>query len=170
MLFRSLLQLLFRLSYPSNLGVGVHDRRDGVVVDVSVTGLDVLHGSDALFFGLVGEHGSKGDIADTLDSGDGSVELVINHDSAPVVDFQSNVFETKTLGVWSATNGDEDNIRLQGLLLAIFGGLGLDKDLAVSFVSSSDLGVELEFDALLGEGLLERLATKSISVVTDKES
>jgi hypothetical protein len=71
-----------------------------------------------------------------LTARDGSVELVVDHDSAPVVDFQSDVLQTKTLGVWSATNGDEDDVRVQGLLLAIFGSLSLDEHLAVGFVGA----------------------------------
>ena len=39
-------EILFCLAHPGNLGVGVDDGRYGVVVDMSVTVLDVLHGSD----------------------------------------------------------------------------------------------------------------------------
>ena len=162
-----LLQILFRLSDPSDLRVGVHDRWDGIVVDMPVTRLEILHSGDTLFFGLVGKHGSKGDIADTLNSRDRGVELVINHDSAPVVDLNSNVLETETLDVWSATDGDKDDISLQGLFLAVLGGFGLDEYLALGLVSTGNLGIKLEFDALLRESPLERLAIKPVSTVTE---
>ena len=161
------LQFLLRLSDPRNLRMRIYDRRDGVVVDVSVTRFEVLHSGDALFFRLVGEHGSKSYIADTLDSGDRSVELVVDHDSAPVVDFDSNVLQAKALDVWPATDGDKDDISLQRLLLAVLGSLCLDEYLAVGLVSTGHLRIELELDALLGEGLLERLATTPISIVSE---
>jgi hypothetical protein len=87
--------------------------------------------------------------------------LVVDHDSAPVVNFDSDVLKTETLGVWPTTDGDEDDVGLQSLLLAVLSGLGLDVYLAISLVGTGDLGVELELDTLLSEGLLERLAVNS---------
>ena len=161
-----LLQILFRLSNPSDLRVSVHDRWDGVVVDVSVTRLDVLDRSDTLFLSFVSEHGPKSDIADTLDARDRCVELVVDHDSTPVVNIYSDVFETETLDVWPATDRDENDVGIQGFLLSVLGSLRLDEHFAVNLLGADDLSIELELDALLGQSLLERLAIKKLSTTS----
>jgi len=66
-LYTSSLEILLGLSYPSNLGVGVDDGRNAILVDVAVTRLEVLDGSDTFLLSLVRQHGSKGHVTDTLD-------------------------------------------------------------------------------------------------------
>ena len=164
-----LFQILLSLSHPSDLRVGVHNRWNGVVVDVPMAGLDVLDSSNALFFGLVGKHGPKCDVADTLDSGDRSVELVVDHDPASVVNLESDVLKAETLGVRPAADRDEDDVGLQSILLATFGSLDFDVYLAICLAGAGDLGVELELDTLLREGFLECLAVKSVSIILENE-
>lgn len=107
------LQILLRLTNPRDLRVRVDNRRDGVVVDVSVAGLDVFDGCDALFFCLVCEHGPEGDVADAFDVLLRRGELVVNDDTASVVEVDTCGFEIEAVGVWPSANGNEDNIGFQ---------------------------------------------------------
>lgn len=108
------------------------------------------------FLGLVSKHRSEGYVTNALHALDRGVVLVINDYTAPVVDLHANLVQTKTFGVWPTTDGDEHNIGFEGLLLAALRSLGFDSDGAVVLlVCGEDLGVQLEFDALLGEDFLE---------------
>lgn len=108
-----LLDLLLRLAAPGDLGVGVDNGGDDVVVDVAVTAVHVLNSSDTLLLGLVGQHGTVGDITNAANVGDGGAELRVDGDATALVDLDANVLETETLSVGLATNGDEDNIGIQ---------------------------------------------------------
>lgn len=99
-------ELFFILTDPCDFGVGVDDRGDGIVVDVSVTCLDVFNSGDTclsvtsndtlltsrrtLLLGLVGEHGTKSDISNSSDTFGRSVELVVNDDSSTLVHLDSD--------------------------------------------------------------------------------
>lgn len=56
------------------------------------------------------QHGAKSDITNALDALGGSVELVVNDDSAALVELDANLVEVETLGDWSTTNSNEDDI------------------------------------------------------------
>ena len=107
------LELLLRLADPGDLGVRVHDGRDRVVVDVPVALGDVLDRGDALLLGLVREHGPEGDVADALDALHARVELVVDHDAALVVELHAGGLEVQALGVWPATDGNKNDVRLE---------------------------------------------------------
>lgn len=62
------------------------------------------------FLSLVCQHGTESDVTDALDVFLAGGELIINDDAALVVDFNSGSFEIETLGVWSATNSDKNDI------------------------------------------------------------
>lgn len=108
-----LLDLLLRLAAPGDLGVGVDDGGDDVVVDVTVTTVHVLDSGDTLLLGLVGQHGTVGDITDAANVGDRGAELRVDGDATALIDLDANVLETETLGVGLATNGDKDDISIQ---------------------------------------------------------
>lgn len=107
------LQVLLGLSHPGNFGVGVDDRRDAVVVDVTVTRFDVFNSGDTFLLSLVCKHGTKGHVTDTLDVLDRSIELRINDNPALVVLLNTNSLKVKTFGVWTTANGDQNNIRFE---------------------------------------------------------
>lgn len=88
-----LLELSLVLTDPGDLGVGVHDRGDGVVVDVSVTLGDVLDGSDGLLLGLVGKHGTESAVTDDANVGDLGAVFLVNNKTATVVSLETNVLE-----------------------------------------------------------------------------
>ena len=104
------LQLFLILAHPRNLGVRVHNRGDGIVVDVPVAVLDHFHRGDTLLLGLVRQHGTERDVADTLDALGGSVELIVDDDSAALVGFDADLFEAEALGDGTTANGDEDDV------------------------------------------------------------
>ena len=91
----------------------VHDRGDGVVVDVAVALFDKLDGRHAFFLRLVREHGAEGAVADDADVREFGAILFVDYESAFVVDFEADVFETKTGGVRAAPDGDEHNVRVE---------------------------------------------------------
>jgi len=116
-----LLQVLLRLPDPRYLRVRVHHARDRVVVHVPVPRVDVLSHRDPLLFRLVREHRPERDIAYALDIRHGRVELVVDHDAPTRVDFDTDIFKTEALDVWSAADGYEHNVRFD--LRALFSKL-----------------------------------------------
>lgn len=149
-----LLDLLLSLSNPSNLGVGVHDRGDGGVVDVAVAGGNVLGGGNSLLLGLVGQHGAESHVSDASDVGLVGSVLLVDDDSALVVLLDAGSLEVETLRVGSSANGHQQNVGIKSLLVALLDVLNLDLDVLALDVSRQHLGAELELDALLGEHLL----------------
>lgn len=105
-----LLELGLVLTDPCDFGVRVHDRGDGVVVDVAVALGDVLDGGDGLFLGLVGEHRAEGAVTDDTDVRDLGAVLLVNDQASTVVGLEANVLKAKTGGVWATTDGDEDDV------------------------------------------------------------
>ena len=107
-----LLQVLLRLADPRHLRVRVHHARDRVVIYVAVARMDVLRRRDALLLCLVREHRPESDVADALDVRHARVELVVDHDAPARINFDTNFFQAEAIDVWSATDGDKDNIGL----------------------------------------------------------
>lgn len=96
------------------------------------------------------KHGTKSNVADALDTLGASVKLVINDNPSPLISFNTYRFEIETSGNGSSTNGDEDNIGLNGFLLAALGRIDLELDNVTLSMAGNNLGVELELEALLG--------------------
>lgn len=71
---------------------------------------DVFHSSDALFFGFVGEHGTKSGVADALDALDRGVELAVNDNAALVVGLNADSLEVEATGDRAPTNADQDDV------------------------------------------------------------
>lgn len=59
--------------------MGIHDARDGVVVDVAVAFGDVFDAGDGFFFGFVREHGAEGAVADDADVGEFGPVLFVDY-------------------------------------------------------------------------------------------
>jgi hypothetical protein len=110
--------------------------------------------------------------------------FLVDDDAAAVVGLETNVVQTETGGVGTATDGDENNVCVElwivsvvigretrrcwthSLLLAALGSLDLDLDIGSAVITLDNLCVELELDALLGEGLLDVLCNLSIHTGT----
>lgn len=107
------LQVLFGLANPGDLGVGVHDRGNAAVVDVTVALLDVLNNGNSLLLGLVGQHRAKGDITNAADVRNLGTVLRVNDDTATLIELHANVLKTQVTGVRAAANGNENNLSVQ---------------------------------------------------------
>ena len=51
-------------------------------------------------------------LADAFDVRHARVELVVDHDAPARINFDTNFFEAEAFDVWSATDGNKDNIGL----------------------------------------------------------
>ena len=70
---------------PGDLGHGVDDARDHLVIDDADLAGEDLGDRDPLILGLVGEHRPRRDVADRVDAGDRGPEIVIDLDLAALV-------------------------------------------------------------------------------------
>jgi len=61
----------------------------------------------------VGEHGTECDVSNDTDVGDLGAVLLVDDDAAAVVGLETDVLQTETGGVGTATDGDEDNVCLK---------------------------------------------------------
>jgi len=150
------------LTDPGDLRVGVHDARDGTVVDVAVALLDELDHGDGLLLGLVRQHGAESAVTDDADVGNLSAVLLVNDQAALLVLLNADVLQAETLGVRSATDGDQNDIGLERLLVATLGSLGVEDDGLAAVVTLGDLGAGQELNALLLEDLLDLLGNLRI--------
>lgn len=154
------------LANPGDFGVGVHDTWDGGVVDVAMALGDVFDGSNGFLLSLVGKHGTKSAVTNDTDVlGLGSVFLV-DDESALVVNIDADVFESETSGVWSSTNGNENNVSFQGLLLSTLGSLNVQSNGTAAVVTADNLCAGHELDALLSKELLGLLGDLSVHAGT----
>lgn len=163
------LELLLGLADPGDFRMSVDDGGNCAVVDVTVTGVEILSGRNALLLGLVREHGTEGDVADTLDASDSGVELRVNDDTALGVDFDADLLEVEAGSDGTTADRDEDDVGFEDLFLSALGALDVDEDLAVALLRAGDLGVQLELEALLCQGLLELLAVDRTSTATNED-
>ena len=143
---------------PCDLRVCVDDRRNGLVVDVTVAGLDNLDSGNTLLFGLVRQHGAKGGVTNALDALAGSVVLVVNDDAASLVLLNTNSLEVEALGHRSSADSDKNDVGVKLLLLTALGILNVEEHLAVLLLGVNNLGAHAELEALLLKHLLEGLA------------
>ena len=118
-----LLRLLLGEADAGDLGHGVDDRRDHVVVhDAGLAG-DVLGDGDALVLGLVGEHRAGDDVADRPDARHLGAEIVVGLDLAALVGLKPGLVEREAVGVGLAADRDEDDVGFDRLGRAAGGGL-----------------------------------------------
>jgi len=150
------------LANPRNLGVGVHDAGDAGVVDVAVALLDVLDSGNGLLLSLVGEHGAEGHITDDTDVGKLGAILLVDDKTATFILVDTDVLDVKAVGVGAAADSNQDNISVQGLLLATLRSLNTQGNGSTAVITLDDLGVGLELDALLGKDLLGLLGDLGI--------
>jgi hypothetical protein len=108
-------QVLFVLANPCHLGMGVHDRRDAVVVNVRVSTKHAFDTDDALVLGLVSKHWSVDAVTDGVDAGDRGLKAIVHGNPALVVEANADVFKTKVLEVRSATYRNQKRIYRNGM-------------------------------------------------------
>jgi hypothetical protein len=113
------LKLLLVLSDPGDFWVGVHDRGNCAIVDVTIALGNVLDSGDSLLLSLVGQHGSEGYVADGTDVRDLGAVLLVDDQAAPVVGLETDIVEAETGSVGTATDGDEDNVGIELQLVSL---------------------------------------------------
>mmetsp|Transcript_7269 Transcript_7269/g.26348 ORF Transcript_7269/g.26348 Transcript_7269/m.26348 type:complete len:435 (+) Transcript_7269:289-1593(+) len=148
------LELHLRLTNPRDLGVGVHDAWDGVVVHVADLAGDVLHARDAVLLGLVREHGARDDVTNGVDGGNVGLELVVDQNTA-AVHLDPEVLEAETLGEGPPADRHEDDVSLHVLLLSALRGLHGELNPVRVGHRAGDLGLEPDLDSLLLHDALE---------------
>jgi hypothetical protein len=163
--------------------VSIYYARDRVVVHVAVARVDVLRGCDALLLRLVREHRSESDVTNAPDVRHACIELVVDHDPPARVDLDPNLFKTETIDIWSAADGNKDNVCLEllckvnttcdqwriqknthCLLLSILHSFRRDSHLPVLLLSREYLGAQLKLETLLGQRFLELLPEHPVHV------
>src|SRR5262249_23570564 len=106
------LQFFFRFTDGGDFGVRVDDVRDDVVIHVAPLAGDDLGDGDALFFRLVREHRTGGDVAEDVDAVSG-FQVTVMRDEAALIGFDANAFEAEVLREWTTADGDEDDVGVQ---------------------------------------------------------
>mmetsp|Transcript_25000 Transcript_25000/g.54508 ORF Transcript_25000/g.54508 Transcript_25000/m.54508 type:complete len:257 (-) Transcript_25000:1017-1787(-) len=152
-----LLELFLGLADGGNLGIGVDNAGDGVVVDVAGVAGNGFHGGNALLLGLVSEHGSIDAVPDGIDGRDGSAEVLIDLDPSELIGLNPQRVQTKVFGIRSTSGGNQNYIILGLLLLPTLAGLGLKDDAVILNLALYHLRLELELKSLLLERCLELL-------------
>lgn len=74
--------------------------------------------------------------------------FLVNDQSSLLISLNSNILKSKTVGVWSSSDGNENNVGVQSLFLAALCGFGADGDGGSAGVALGDLGVGQELDSL----------------------
>lgn len=74
--------------------------------------------------------------------------FLVNNQSSSLIGLNSNILKSKTLGVWSSSDGNENNVGVQGLFLAALCRFGANGNGGSAGVALSDLGVGQKFDSL----------------------
>src|SRR6185295_13921034 len=83
---------------------------------------------------------------------------MVGLDLATRVDLKARLVEPEAVGVGLAADRHEDDVGFQRLRRAALGRLHRQAGLAAAYLHTSDLGAELELDALLLEDLVGFLA------------
>mmetsp|Transcript_9771 Transcript_9771/g.17641 ORF Transcript_9771/g.17641 Transcript_9771/m.17641 type:complete len:295 (+) Transcript_9771:40-924(+) len=144
-----LLELLFCLSHRCHLREGVYDSRDGVVVHVSSEARDGLHGCDTLLLGLVCKHGPINTVSNGVDGWDSRSEVGVDIDSAEFVGLNSQIFQSESLRVWSASSGYQNNIIIFRLLIAALRRFRSNSHSISHNLALHHLRLELKLETLL---------------------
>jgi hypothetical protein len=99
--------LLFSLTNPSSLRVGVHDTRDGAIVDMAISFGDVLDRSDTLLLSFVRQHGTEGRVSDGTDMGDFGTVLLVNDDATALIGLNTKILEAETSSIGAPSDSDK---------------------------------------------------------------
>ena len=112
-------QLFLGAADPRCFRMGVHDRRNDVVVHMARAARQRFRHRDALVLRLVGEHGPRGRVADDMDPLRGRAPGFVTDHESPRVGFDARIFQTQPLGDRPAARRDQNDVRgLPQLFLA----------------------------------------------------
>src|SRR5690606_14669744 len=94
-----LLELLFGLADTGNLGMGVDDIGNRVVVDMAVSGHDRFHTRDAFLLGLVRQHGAANDVTQRIDAIHVGPETFVDLHEATLVLLDAQLLQPQSIRV-----------------------------------------------------------------------
>src|SRR5690554_6851356 len=147
------LQLLLGLSNPSHFGRGVDDRRDQVVIDVTVLASNDFSYRHAFSFGFVRQHGATYHVAHRPYVGQVGFAVIVDHNETALVGFEANGFHTQTFHVGHPADRHNQPINLKRLLGPCAIGVGYGD----TFLTHFDLAgfyASVDGKTLLGQSLL----------------
>ena len=110
------LHLLLGEPHPGDLGGGVDDRGDDLVVHLPEAAGDQVGDHDALFLALVRQHRSAHAVPDRPDALGAGATVVIHLDEAALVELDARARGQQVLGVRAAADGDHHAIDRETLL------------------------------------------------------
>jgi len=163
----SLLQFLFVLTNPSDFRMSIDDGGNNIIVDMTVSSGDHLRNGETFIFSLVGQHRSKSNVTNASNVGDVGLELRVDDNATAVINFDTNILKAKALGEGTTTNGEKNNISFQSLVVATLGSFDVNLDNTINNLSTIDLGVKLEVEALLLQSLVEVLGKLGVHTTTN---
>lgn len=108
-----LLDLGLVLADPSDFRVGVHDGRNGAIVDVAVALCEELDSGDSLLLGLVRKHGAECAVTDDSDVWELGAVFLVDDETATLVELEADGLMAEASGVWATADGNKDDIRLK---------------------------------------------------------
>jgi len=92
------LELLFGLTNRRDLGVGVDDRRNAIVVEVRMNTLHAFHTHYPFFHRFMGKHRSTDDITQSVDTRNLGLEVAVDWNEPSFVRFNSDILKPDVLG------------------------------------------------------------------------
>src|SRR6201991_1837339 len=105
-----LLQLFLGLADRGNLGRGIHNTWDNVVVHVSRLARHDFRDRNTFILGLVREHGARDHIADRIDALHAGREMRINLHAAAIVERNAGLLQPEAFGIGHAPDADQHDI------------------------------------------------------------
>ncbi|RMW19837.1 hypothetical protein ALO98_05348 [Pseudomonas syringae pv. tagetis] len=154
------LERLLGLADPGDFRVGVDNRRDQVVVHLSLVALDALDHHDAFFRGLVRQHQTTNHVTDGIDTRYAGGAVVINVDETALVQVDATVRSQQVSSNRTTTHGHDQAIEGDRLFASSVG-------IADNHFFAFDLGTghtsaQLDVQALLGEGFQRFLGNRFV--------
>ena len=92
-----LFELLLSLTHRRNLWMCVNNRRNAIVVEVSVDPLHELDAHDSLLHGFVSQHRPTDDVANGKDSRHLGLVAPVDRDESPFVGLDAHILQTDVL-------------------------------------------------------------------------
>src|SRR6185437_8712506 len=160
-------QFLFGFADTCHFRRGVDDGGNGVVVHMPRAARDVLDTGNAFVFGLVRQHRAFARVADGPDSRHVGLEMRVRRHATACVEFHPGVCDTELVGIGTAADADEHDVRFDSLRHAASGRFDRHAQHVAFLLDTHDLGRELEFQALLLQDALELLADLAVEAGRD---
>src|SRR5436190_7207446 len=156
---------IFRDADAGELGVGVNDTGNHVVIHVAGLPGDHFDAGDAFFLGLVRQHRARDHVADRVDALDVSAEVLVHFHAAAIVERDAEFFSKNAFGKGTAADGDEHFVGFEFQFFAALRGGG--NRATIFDFHGTDFRLEMESHALGGERFLQQVCQLEIEAECD---